>query len=36
MADGTEIVLTEGDIENCPSILAETLISAGLAEAAPI
>ena len=36
MADGTEVVLTEGDIENCPSIVAEILIAAGLAEAAPI
>lgn len=36
MADGSEIVLTEGDIENCPTLIAEILISAGLAEAAPI
>jgi len=36
MADGTEVVLTEGDIENCPSLLADTLIAAGLAELAPI
>ena len=36
MADGTEVALTEGDIENCPSLLAEILIAAGLAEAAPI
>lgn len=36
MADGTEVALTEGDIENCPSIVAEILIAAGLAEAAPI
>ena len=36
MADGSEVVLTEGDIENCPSLQAEILISAGLAEAAPI
>jgi len=36
MADGTEVVLTEGDIENCSSIVAEILIAAGLAEAAPI
>jgi len=36
MADGTEIVLTMGDVENCPSLIAEILISAGLAEAAPI
>ena len=36
MADGTEVVLTEGDIEHCSSIVAEILIAAGLAEAAPI
>ena len=36
MADGSEIKLTEGDIESCPSLIAEILISAGLAEAAPI
>jgi hypothetical protein len=36
MADGTEVALTEGDIENCPSLVAEILIAAGLAEAAPI
>ena len=36
MADGTEVVLTEGDIETCPSLVAEILIAAGLAEAAPI
>ena len=36
MADGTEVVLTQGDVENCPSLIAEILISAGLAEAAPI
>ena len=36
MADGTEVVLTEGDIENCPSLVAEILIAAGLAEAAQI
>ena len=36
MADGSEVVLTEGDIENCPSLLAEILIAAGLAEVAPI
>ncbi|MDP6661591.1 MAG: hypothetical protein QF545_01435 [Candidatus Thalassarchaeaceae archaeon] len=35
-ADGTEMVLTEGDIESCPSLTAETLIAAGLAEPAPI
>jgi hypothetical protein len=36
MADGTEVVLTEGDIETCPSLVADILIAAGLAEAAPI
>ncbi len=36
MADGSEVALTEGDVENCPSIVAEILIAAGLAEAAPI
>jgi hypothetical protein len=36
MTDGTEVVLTEGDIETCPSMIAEILIAAGLAEAAPI
>lgn len=36
MADGTEVVLTEGDIETCSSLVAEILIAAGLAEAAPI
>ena len=36
MEDGTEVVLTEGDIETCPSLIAEILIAAGLAEAAPI
>ncbi len=36
MADGSEVVLTEGDIETCPSLIAEILIAAGLAEAAPI
>jgi hypothetical protein len=35
-ADGTEMTLTEGDIESCQSMIAETLIAAGLAEAAPI
>ncbi|MBD60491.1 MAG: hypothetical protein CMB03_01310 [Euryarchaeota archaeon] len=35
-SDGTEMVLEEGDIESCPSLIAETLIAAGLAEAAPI
>lgn len=36
MSDGSEVALTEGDIENCPSLIAEILIAAGLAEAAPI
>jgi len=36
MDDGSEILLTEGDIESCPSLVAEILISAGLAEAAPV
>ncbi len=36
MEDGSEVVLTEGDIETCPSLIAEILIAAGLAEAAPI
>ncbi len=35
-ADGTEMTLAEGDVESCQSLLAETLIAAGLAEAAPI
>ena len=35
-ADGTEMILTEGDIESCPSLIAETLIAAGLAEPAPV
>jgi len=34
--DGSEITLTAGDIENCPSIIADTLIAAGLAEAADL
>ncbi|MBT6683297.1 MAG: hypothetical protein HOB55_00360, partial [Euryarchaeota archaeon] len=34
--DGTEILLIAGDIESCPALIAETLIAAGLAEAAPI
>jgi len=36
VSDGTEIILTEGDIESCPSLIADTLISAGIAEPAPI
>ena len=35
-ADGTEMILTEGDIESCPSLIAEALIAAGLAEPAPV
>ena len=35
-SDGTEMTLEEGDVESCPSLIAETLIAAGLAEAAPI
>ena len=34
--DGAEITLVEGDVESCPSLIAETLIAAGLAVAAPI
>jgi hypothetical protein len=34
--DGSEITLTAGDIENCPSIIADTLIAAGMAEAADL
>ena len=34
--DGSEITLVEGDVESCPSLIAETLIAAGLAVAAPI
>ena len=34
--DGSEITLAEGDVESCPSLIAETLIAAGLAVAAPI
>ena len=36
ISDGTEIILAEGDIESCPSLIADTLISAGIAEPAPI
>ena len=36
VSDGTEIILTQGDIESCPSLIADTLISAGIAEPAPI
>jgi hypothetical protein len=35
-SDGSEMLLTEGDVEFCNSLIAETLIAAGLAEAAPI
>ena len=34
--DGSEITLNAGDIENCPSIIADTLIAAGFAEAADL
>jgi hypothetical protein len=30
------MILTEGDIESCPSLIAEALIAAGLAEPAPV
>ena len=33
---GEEITLTTGDIEFCPSIIADTLIAAGIAEAADL
>tara|TARA_Y100000588_G_C14175856_1_gene891302 strand:- start:1182 stop:1589 length:408 start_codon:yes stop_codon:yes gene_type:complete len=36
MEDGSEVVLEEGDVEFCPTLIAEVLISAGLAEAAPV
>jgi hypothetical protein len=32
--DGSEIHLIAGDIQSCPVLIAETLIAAGLAEAA--
>ena len=35
-ADGSEMVLTAGDVESCASLIAETLIAAGLAEPAPL
>ena len=35
-ADGSEMVLTAGDVESCSSLIAETLIAAGLAEPAPL
>ena len=34
--EGEEITLTAGDIEFCPSIIADTLIAAGIAEAADL
>tara|TARA_B100000700_G_scaffold59709_1_gene65117 strand:- start:11316 stop:12191 length:876 start_codon:yes stop_codon:yes gene_type:complete len=34
--DGSEMSLVEGDVESCPSLIAETLIAAGLAVAAPL
>ena len=34
--DGSEMSLAEGDVESCPSLIAETLIAAGLAVAAPL
>ena len=34
--DGSEITLVEGDVESCPSLIAETIISAGMALAAPL
>ena len=34
--EGEEITLTTGDIEFCPSIIADTLIAAGIAEAADL
>tara|TARA_B100001750_G_scaffold71328_1_gene56915 strand:- start:515 stop:1390 length:876 start_codon:yes stop_codon:yes gene_type:complete len=35
-ADGSEMVLTAGDVESCSSLIAETLVAAGLAEPAPL
>jgi len=34
--DGSEMNLAEGDVESCPSLIAETLIAAGLAVSAPL
>ena len=34
--DGSEMNLAEGDVESCPILIAETLIAAGLAVAAPL
>ena len=36
MEDGTEVSLEEGDVEFCQPMIAEILISAGFAEAAPV
>ena len=36
MDDGTEVSLEEGDVEFCQPMIAEILISAGFAEAAPV
>ncbi len=36
MEDGSEIILEVGDIEFCQPLIAEILISAGFAEAAPV
>ena len=34
--DGSEIILTAGDVESCPAAIADNLIAAGLAEPAPL
>ncbi|MEO2221534.1 MAG: hypothetical protein ABGX29_01245, partial [Candidatus Poseidoniia archaeon] len=34
--DGSEIHLIAGDIQSCPVLIAETLITAGLAESADL
>jgi hypothetical protein len=36
MEDGSEVSLEEGDVEFCQPMIAEILISAGFAEAAPV
>ena len=36
MEDGSEVALEEGDVEFCQPMIAEILISAGFAEAAPV
>ena len=36
MEDGSEILLEVGDVEVCQPLVAEILISAGFAEAAPV